>query len=186
MNDPRTPALYSYLKKYQENPDSRVFAPLAEAYRKAGLIDEAIQIAREGVEKHPLFVGGRVALARALFEKKDYKTVTKELENVVREAPDNLVAQRLYAEASLMLGRMREALDAYKMYLYFNPSDRETANLVWELETRSYQEGAVLIQGDEETNAPTEISEDQKKQKEWMTKVELLQAMLMRLTSPTR
>ena len=57
-----SPMIYDYLKKYQEDPTSRVFAPLAEAYRKAGLIDEAIEIAREGLRVHPNFVGGRVAL----------------------------------------------------------------------------------------------------------------------------
>ena len=41
------PLIFSYLKKFQEDPASRVFAPLAEAYRKAGLVDEAIDIARE-------------------------------------------------------------------------------------------------------------------------------------------
>ena len=57
------PIIYEYLKKYQEDPSSRVFAPLAESYRKAGLADEAIEIAREGLRVHPNFVGGRVALA---------------------------------------------------------------------------------------------------------------------------
>ena len=47
---------------------ARIFAPLAEAYRKAGLVDEAIEVAREGLRIHPNFVGGRVALGRALFD----------------------------------------------------------------------------------------------------------------------
>ena len=63
------PQIYHYLRRYQEDPRSRVFAPLAEAYRKAGLLDEAIEIARDGVRVHPHFVGGKVALARALFDK---------------------------------------------------------------------------------------------------------------------
>src|SRR3954470_6886467 len=99
-----SPLIYNYLKKYQEDPNSRVFAPLAEAYRKAGLIDEAIEIAREGLRVHPGFVGGRVALARALFDKKSYEEVVKELTPVVRDVPDNLVAQRLLAESCLMQG----------------------------------------------------------------------------------
>src|SRR6188472_2460074 len=120
------PVIFEYLKKFQEDPTSRVFAPLAEAYRKAGLVDEAIEIAREGLRVHPGFVGGRVALARALFDKTQYEAVVEELTAVVRDVPDNLVAQRLLAESCLMQGRVAEALGAYKMLLYFSPDDVET------------------------------------------------------------
>src|SRR5665213_3540197 len=99
MAENYSPVLYTYLKKYQEDPTSRVFAPLAEAYRKAGLLNEAIEIAREGLRLHPTFVGGRVALARALFDNHLYSQVIDELALVVRDVPDNLVAQRLLAES---------------------------------------------------------------------------------------
>lgn len=143
-----SPLIYDYLKKYQEDPTSRIFAPLAEAYRKAGLVDEAIEIAREGLRVHPNFVGGRVALARALFEKREYESVVDELAIVVREVPDNLVAQRLLAESCLMLGRITEALSAYKMLLYFNPGDPETARVVAELEIQAYEDGTLVLRKD--------------------------------------
>jgi tetratricopeptide (TPR) repeat protein len=143
-----SPLIYDYLKKYQEDPTSRIFAPLAEAYRKAGLLDEAIEIAREGLRVHPNFIGGRVALARALFEKRMYDEVVEELSAVVREVPDNLVAQRLLAESSLMLGRVSEALSAFKMLLYFNPGDAETARVVTELEAQAYEDGALVLRKD--------------------------------------
>src|SRR4051794_39393598 len=113
------PLIYSYLKKFQEDPRSRVFAPLAEAYRKAGMVKEAIDIAKEGLRFHPGFVGGRVALARALFDDQQYQAVIHELKEVTQDVPDNLVAQRLVAESSLMLGHVADALAAFKMLLYF-------------------------------------------------------------------
>lgn len=143
-----SPLIYDYLKKYQEDPTSRIFAPLAEAYRKAGLLDEAIEIAREGLRVHPNFVGGRVALARALFEKRQYEEVVNELSIVVREVPDNLVAQRLLAESSLMLGRLSDALGAFKMLLYFNPGDVETSRVVAELEAQAYEDGMLVLRKD--------------------------------------
>jgi tetratricopeptide (TPR) repeat protein len=148
--DPKSfsPLIYDYLKKYQEDPTSRIFAPLAEAYRKAGLLDEAIEIAREGLRVHPNFIGGRVALARALFEKRHYDEVVEELSIVVREVPDNLVAQKLLAESSLMLGRVAEALSAFKMLLYFNPGDAETARVVAELEAQAYEDGILVLRKD--------------------------------------
>jgi tetratricopeptide (TPR) repeat protein len=143
-----SPVIFDYLKKFQDDPTSRVFAPLAEAYRKSGLVDQAIEIAREGLRVHPHFVGGRVALARALFDKKMYPEVLDELLSVVRDVPDNLVAQKLYAESALMVGRVTDALGAYKMLLYFTPGDPEIAQMVRELEVQAYEHGALVLRTD--------------------------------------
>lgn len=142
------PIIYKYLRKYQEDPSSRVFAPLAEAYRKAGLVDEAINIAQEGLRYHPQFVGGRVALARAYFDKKLYAEVIEELNPIIQDVPDNLVAQRLIAESCLILGRIAEALSAYKMLLYFAPQDPEAGKIVQELEVQSYERGTLILRND--------------------------------------
>ena len=195
MNQPSfSPILYDYLRRYQENPRSRVFAPLAEAYRKAGLVDEAVEIAREGLKVHPNFVGGRVALARALFEKRQYEQVVDELQPVIRDVPDNLVAQRLIAESSLILGRVSQALDSYKMLLYFSPEDTELARVVQELESQSYQQGALVLQA-EPAAAPAVVAADFRveetgralgsdpafERSRWIRRIELLQNLLLRV-----
>ena len=185
------PLIYTYLRKYQEDPSSRVFAPLAEAYRKAGLIDEAIDIAREGLRAHPSFIGGRVALARALFDKRQYNDVVQELTHVVQDVPDNLVAQRLLAESFLMLGRVAEALDSYKMLLYFAPQDPDTAKIVRELEVQAYDKGTLVLRTDPQASFDSEfgaeseeIAEELKRRREqqrWIRKIETLQNILQRV-----
>jgi tetratricopeptide (TPR) repeat protein len=181
------PMIYEYLKKYQEDPTSRVFAPLAEAYRKAGLLDEAIEIAREGLRVHPTFVGGRVALARCLFDKALYPEVIAELAPVVRDVPDNLVAQRLLAESCLMQGQVAEALGCYKMLLYFSPEDVETARIVHELEAQAYEKGALVLRTDtvpefSEAQAGKAITEDpEHRRRRWMKRIEILQGLLQRV-----
>jgi tetratricopeptide (TPR) repeat protein len=184
-----SPVLYQYLKKYQQDPSSRVFAPLAEAYRKAGLVDEAIEIAREGLLAHPSFVGGRVALARALFDKKLYEDVVLELSSMIRDVPDNLVAQRLLAESYLMLGKLMEALEVYKMLLYFMPQDQETSKIVKELETEAYERGSLTLKKEPPSqqeykikNVKTAIEQDPAYQRKiWIQKVEKLQLLLQRI-----
>jgi tetratricopeptide (TPR) repeat protein len=189
------PQIYEYLKKYQEDPTSRVFAPLAEAYRKAGLIDEAIEIAREGLQVHPRFVGGQVALARALFDKGMYSEVIRELTQVVQDVPDNLVAQRLVAESNLMLGEIAGALSSYKMLLYFSPQDAEIVKLVQELEAQAYEQGALVLRRDPKQPPVPEFSEmsaDQAidgdpevmkvhQKARWIAKIEKLQGILQRV-----
>lgn len=187
-----SPQIYEYLKKFQEDPTSRVFAPLAESYRKAGMPDEAIEIAREGLRHHPNFIGGRVALARALYDKKLYQEVVDELSNVVRDVPDNLVAQRLIAESHLMLGQIADALSAYKMLLYFSPSDRETARIVHELEAQAYEQGRLVLRNDprqpervpqfDVLPARDAIDEDPElKRTLWIQRIEKLQDLLQRV-----
>ncbi len=183
------PQIYHYLKKYQADPKSRVFAPLAEAYRKAGLFDEAIEICRDGIRYHPNFIGGRVALGRALFDKGDYESTVKELAPVVMEVPDNLVAQKLLAESCLILGRLAEALAAYKVLLFFMPKDQEIIKLVQELESRAYEDGLLVLQDDPVPlksftvqAADRALSADPLvKRQEWINRIELLQALLLRV-----
>ncbi|MFV2082851.1 MAG: tetratricopeptide repeat protein, partial [bacterium] len=55
------------------DPNSRAFAPLAEAYRKAGDLDKALAIAQTGLRIHPDYIGGLVVAGRVLLEKGDYK-----------------------------------------------------------------------------------------------------------------
>lgn len=186
-----SPLIYTYLKKYQDDPTSRVFAPLAEAYRKSGMVDEAEKIAREGLRVHPQFMGGRVALARTLFDQKKYHDVIDELAEVVRNVPDNLVAQRLLAESHLMIGRVPEALNSFKMLLYYSPHDQETANIVRELESQAYEKGAMTLRTDSEPEStqfqvhtvgnPVPSVEAKHGHQEWMRRIEILQGLLIRL-----
>jgi len=191
-NRSQSPLLYDYLRRYQQDPTSRVFAPLAEAYRKAGLVDQAIEIAREGLRVHPGFVGGRVALSRALFDKHLYEDVIDELSPVIQDVPDNLVAQRLLAESYLMLGRVAESLGCYKMLLYFNPGDPETGKIVQELEAQAYEKGSLVLRTD--PPAPDPIPDFGVREVKgafdaapsvlrlaWVRKVELLQDLLQRV-----
>lgn len=140
-----TPLIYTYLRKFQEDPTSRVFAPLAEAYRKAGMPEEAVEIAYEGLKHHPHFLGGRVALARALFDLKKYSEVIEELASRIRDVPDNLIAQRLLGDSYLVMGRVAEALSSFKMLLYYAPQDVEVAKVVQELESQAYSQGRLIL-----------------------------------------
>ncbi|MBI3541979.1 MAG: hypothetical protein HY075_01710 [Deltaproteobacteria bacterium] len=141
------PLLLKYLKMFQDDPKSRIFAPLAESYRKIGLTEQAIEICLEGLAIHPDFIGGKVALARAYHDKKMNVQVRDLLMPVIDQIPDNLMAQKLLADSCLVLGYVQEALASYKMILYFNPADQEAAGVVQELETKAYEAGGLVKAG---------------------------------------
>lgn len=117
------PHFREYMRRYQEDPTSRVFAPLAEAYRRLGRLDEAIDICVEGLKHHPDFPGGRVALARCFLDKKKYARAKDELEIVVGISPENILAQRLLGDCFFNLKEMEQALRCYKLAAVLSPED---------------------------------------------------------------
>lgn len=70
------------------------FAALAEEHRRAGRLDEAVAVCREGLERYPTYASARVTLGRALLDLGDVQSAFVELEEAVAQAPDNLAAAR--------------------------------------------------------------------------------------------
>ncbi len=129
-----------YQVLYEKDPDSKVFAPLAEAYRRMGLIDEALDLAERGVRKHPHFASGRVALGKCFAQKGEYDKAVDELRVAVNLSPENLLAHQLLAQCYSSLKKPAEALNAYKMVLFLNPNDAKTAKVVSDLEAKVFTE----------------------------------------------
>lgn len=134
LYDQQPPQFREQLRRLQQDPSSRVFAPLAESYRRLGRLDEAIEICQRGLEHHPDFHGGRVALAKCYLDKHRYQDAQKELEKVVHLAPENLLAQRLLGEALMVQGLDGQALHAFKMALLLAPCDIGLTDKVHQLE----------------------------------------------------
>ena len=94
----RSSEIERHAAKLEKDPQSRIFAQLADAYRKEGLLDEAIRICRDGLAAHPTYVSGRVVLGRALLEQGALEEAEAEFRRVLELAPDNLLALRTLGE----------------------------------------------------------------------------------------
>lgn len=121
--DQHPPQVREYVRRYQEDPKSRVFAPLAEAYRRLGRVDEALGLCLEGLEHHPEFHGGRVALAKCYVDKHQFEKARVQLEQVVQNVPENLLAQRILGDVLMALGHPHQGLHCYKMAAMLAPND---------------------------------------------------------------
>lgn len=123
-------SFWSEIKKYEDalakDPSSCCFAPLAELYRKNGLLDEAIDIAKRGVQLHQDYVGGYIALGRACFEKGMREESREALEKVVALTPDNLMAQKLLGQIYIDVGESAAAQKVLRQVLSLNPADMES------------------------------------------------------------
>lgn len=141
---------WSDIKKYEDalakDPGSYCFAPLAELYRKMGLLDEAITVAKKGCDLHPDYVGGHMALGRAFFEK-GMKSESKEvLEKVVGFTPDNLMALKILSQIYAENGQNYAAEQTIRMVLAQNPADSESQELLDSLKKSPVQELSVTFE----------------------------------------
>ena len=68
---PYTSEIEKLERRYAENPKGRNFAPLADAYRKAGQVDQAIELCKSGLERHPDYVSAHIVYGRCLIDQKN-------------------------------------------------------------------------------------------------------------------
>jgi tetratricopeptide (TPR) repeat protein len=118
-----TPEMEKYQAMLAKNPNSRVFAALAECYRKQGMLDEAIHLCIDGVQKYPNYMSGRVALGRAYFDKGMIKEAKEELEKVVSITPNNIVANKVLGDIHLFEEDLGGALGFFNKVISMSPED---------------------------------------------------------------
>ncbi|MEZ4871747.1 MAG: tetratricopeptide repeat protein [Bdellovibrionales bacterium] len=132
------------IEKYQillqENPRSKVFAPLADAYRKMGMLKEAAEVAEMGIHYNPDFAGGRVVMGRILMERDDHSQAIEELRKATELDPENILAHLLLAENFIAEKRSKDALRAFKMVLFLNPQHKKARTAVQKLESLTADE----------------------------------------------
>ena len=124
------PRLESLRRRVQQDPSSIAFAQLAEEYRRAGQLREAADTARAGLAIHPAYHSARVTLGRALLELNQYEDAQRELEQVLKSAPENLAAIKGLAEAHHRLGELAKALTQYRTALAIARHDPEIEQLI--------------------------------------------------------
>jgi tetratricopeptide (TPR) repeat protein len=114
-----------YERKYAENPDGRLFVPLAEAYRVAGELALAERLVRDGLVRYPDYVSARVVLGRTLADQGEGAEAAAEFERVLALDAHNLVALRTLAELALADGRPDEAAHWYHQLLAADPLNED-------------------------------------------------------------
>lgn len=122
------------IKKFEEtlakDPSSYCFAPLAELYRKSGMLDEAIATAGKGTSLHPQYVGGFMALGRAYLDKGMNSEAREALQTVVGFTPDNMLAHKLLCRIYRDAGENHLLKGSLEALISLNPADTESRALL--------------------------------------------------------
>ena len=87
MPEPYSAERAAQLKaRLDRDSNSRVFLQLAEEYRRAGRLDEAVRVLDDGLKTHPVYIAARVVLGRTLLESGQAERSVRELEHAVERA----------------------------------------------------------------------------------------------------
>ena len=113
--------------RFRDNPKGRNFAPLADAYRKAGLIDNAIDLCQNGLKLHPDYVSAYIVYARCLVDKKDDTGALGVFKKVLDLDGQNIIALRGLAELAERNGRFAEEVEWLAQLLNADPMNGDAA-----------------------------------------------------------
>ena len=121
-------------EKIEKDPNSKLFVPLAEEYKKAGMYDEAIDALIKGLEKQPSYLSARVSLGKIYVERGMLADAMAEFEKVIAAIPENLYAHKKLAEIYRELGDKDKAIREFRTVLKLNPLDEWAATSLSSLE----------------------------------------------------
>ena len=139
-----SPRIDDLRKKFDENP-RRYFAPLANEYRKAGDLAQAIAICRQHLADQPGHMSGHIVYGQALFENKEYEEAQKVFTAALALDPENLIALRLLGDIARDGGDYGAAHGWYQRVLDADPRNEDIQaqlKLVQEAEERAAVEAA--------------------------------------------
>jgi Flp pilus assembly protein TadD len=130
-------------RRIENDPASIAFAQLAEECRRLCRHQEAVDICRHGLERHPGYLSARVTLGRALLQLGQLDDAQQELSIVLQGAPQNLAALRALGDVHRRRGELPQAITLYRTALDLAPNDPELERAIGEV-------SETLVQADNE------------------------------------
>jgi len=119
-------------KRYHENP-RRFFAPLANEYRKAGLLDRALLLCQKHVPEQPENMNGLVVYGQTLFEAGNTAEAQDPFERALKLDPENLIALRHLGDIARLGGDVPAAKQWYERVLELDRRNDEVLDLLQEM-----------------------------------------------------
>jgi len=134
----------------QNNPGSRLFVPLAEAYLQSDMLEEAVMVLSDGLQTHSNFVAARVMLGKIYLKKAQLSEAKIQFEQVLAVAPSNIPSLKGLAGIFKQEGRLDEAKTTYHTILKIDPGDKEASGFIEAPEAGLASSAAVAVPETEE------------------------------------
>ncbi len=112
-------------ERYRRAPGSHVFAPLADAYRKLGLVEEALDICARGLSANPRYASGYVVQGKCQYDAGRADRAEESFKKVIEIDPHNLVALRYLGIIRAGCGDSDGARGYFERILNLDPGDKD-------------------------------------------------------------
>jgi tetratricopeptide (TPR) repeat protein len=132
-------------RRFAENPKGRNFAPLADAYRKAGELDSAITLCQSGLALHPDYISAHIVYGRCLIDMKNDTGAKEGFQKVLALDPENIIALKILGEIAERNNRFDEAVDWLGRLLNADPMNGDAAEALARAKTRAASAKPVAI-----------------------------------------
>jgi tetratricopeptide (TPR) repeat protein len=142
-------------KRYDENP-RRFFASLANEYRKAGDLEQAISLCQSHLAEQPGNMNGHVVYGQALFEAGRYDEAKETFEAALTLDPENLIALRHLGDIACTNGANDKAREWYTRVLDADPRNDEIIALLASLDEQAKKDAIGAPIASLESMAPRE------------------------------
>ncbi|MBN2410948.1 hypothetical protein JXQ31_04595 [candidate division KSB1 bacterium] len=146
-------------RRMGDNPNSILFARLAENYLKNNNVDQAIQICDRGLEFHPNYSTGYLILAKCFFQKEEFEHAEKQLKKVLSIDPKYLLAHKMFAELMAQLGWSKTAESSIRKIHQIDPLETHVRSVSPDTQTGK-QEHDTPGMSASETESELEINDN--------------------------
>jgi tetratricopeptide (TPR) repeat protein len=112
-------------RRWSENQLGLTFAPLAEAYRKAGNPARALELLQAGMAQHPNYIPAHIVRGRCYLDTQADAEAELAFLRVTELDPENVIALKSLAEISERGGRFPEAIRRLEALLDIDRNNEE-------------------------------------------------------------
>ncbi len=134
MNDDLSAEIKHLQERCDRAPESRIFAPLADAYRKNGDVEKAIELCEKGLEGYTDYASAHVILGKCFYDKGATERSRAEFERVIEIDPENMVALKFMGDILMSEGDRDGSISYYRRILAIDPTNEEVSGKLEGLE----------------------------------------------------
>ena len=147
-------------RRNAENPQGRLFAPLADAYRKQGEVFRAIGVLREGLERHPDYIGAYIVLGRCHLDLSQDAEAAGSFTRVLALDQENVIALKVLAEIAERAGNRADAIARLEYLIQIDRGNEEAQAQLDRLRAGPAESVAPPARAPDEPPAPIELVSD--------------------------
>ncbi|HSE67468.1 MAG TPA: tetratricopeptide repeat protein, partial [Gemmatimonadales bacterium] len=131
-------------RRWKENPQGTVFAPLAEVYRKDGQLERAREVLQQGLVNNPDHIPGNIVLGRCCLDMHDDGGAEAAFSHVLELDPENVIALKALGEITERQGRLAEAFQWLGRLLHVDPTNDDAREQLKRIEAGQQQAALVI------------------------------------------